>query len=247
MLYPPRDKATERSPMPLEAVPWYAWEAEEADHGWLLTYVDVLSVILAMVVVLLGRMAVEQLPPTAPPATGVASNAANQVAALGPAVPDKTLASPSVEHPANSPEQRFSELVEQRFQGEVTAVRREQGVSVEIADVILFESARAELQTSAVPILTRLAATLQEIGTADIAVEGHTDSRPLQGGEFESNWELAAARANAVTAFLLRRGLAAQRLRAVSYGDTRPVADNARPDGQAANRRVELRVEFVTD
>ena len=133
----------------------------------------------------------------------------------------------------------------ERFPDQIKAVTEERGVALEIADVVLFESARAELQASARPMLVQLAATLGEIGEADIAVEGHTDSRPLRGGPYQSNWELAAARANAVTEFLLSQGLAGKRLRAISYGSTRPVADNLSPQGQAANRRVALRVEFL--
>ncbi|MEW8469439.1 MAG: hypothetical protein AB2637_12980, partial [Candidatus Thiodiazotropha sp.] len=48
----------------LDSAPWYAWEVEDHDGGWLLTYVDVLSVILAMLVVLLGQMAVQHLQTT---------------------------------------------------------------------------------------------------------------------------------------------------------------------------------------
>jgi chemotaxis protein MotB len=286
MLDRPREHYSDQSEMPTEAIPWYGWEAEEPDHGWLLTYVDVLSVILAMVVILLGRMAMERLPPTL---SDTALEARERIEAplpeteSAPPVPPKPtltrevvtpevvtpevvtpevvtpevvtpeVVTPEVVTPevvtaeVVAPEERFSALVVERFPGQVTAVRQEQGVSVSIADVILFESAEAELQASARPILTRLTKTLQEIGEADIAVEGHTDSRPLQGGPFRTNWDLAAARANAVTGFLLGQGLMPRRLRAVSYGDTRPIADNETSSGQAANRRVELRVEFVTD
>jgi chemotaxis protein MotB len=87
--------------------------------------------------------------------------------------------------------------------------------------------------------------TLQEIGEADVAVEGHTDDRPILGGPFHSNWELAAARANAVTRYLLSQGFNPRRLRSVSYADTHPVADNATESGRAENRRVNLRVDFL--
>jgi len=75
-------------------------------------------------------------------------------------------------------------------------------------------------------------------------VQGHTDNRPVQGGNYRSNWELAAARANAVAAFLLRQGFPPEQLRVESYADTRPVAENASDAGRAQNRRVELLVEF---
>ena len=69
----------------------------------------------------------------------------------------------------------------------------------------------------------------------------------MQGAEFASNWDLAAARANAVTRFLLARGFDPSRVHSVSYADTRPVADNGTAAGRAANRRVELRIEFPED
>jgi chemotaxis protein MotB len=111
----------------------------------------------------------------------------------------------------------------------------------------LFDSARAELQASALPLLGDLAATLREAGDARISVEGHTDDVPVQGGAFDSNWDLAAARANAVTRYLLDQGFAPARLQSVSYADTRPVADNGTPDGRAKNRRVELQIELAAD
>ena len=240
-------QAPEPNSLPADATPWYGWEAEEADHGWLLTYVDVLSVILAMLVVLMGRMVFEYLPATQQTAAASASRPATTISEpLRTSGKDKPRA---VDRPSAEPsrEQRFKALVERRFPGQINAVHEERGVSLEIADVILFASARAELQPSAQPLLARLAATLVEMGEAEIAVEGHTDSRPLRGGPYSSNWDLAAARANAVTEFLLRQGLAAERLRAISYGDTRPVADNASSAGRAANRRVALRVEFLVD
>jgi chemotaxis protein MotB len=224
------------------AAPWYGWDADDPDNGWLLTYVDVLSVILAMLVVLLGRMAVEQIPSIPEPEPIVVNEEPSLVPPL-PSILDADQAEPELE-PA-SREERFSKLVEQRFQGEVIAVPHDHGVSIEIPDVVLFESARAELQSSAQLMLTRLAMTLLEIGDAEIAVEGHTDNRPVRGGEFSSNWALAAARANAVTQFLLARGLAPDRLRAVSYGESRPIGDNNREEGRAANRRVALRVDFL--
>jgi chemotaxis protein MotB len=94
-------------------------------------------------------------------------------------------------------------------------------------------------------LLNELAATLREVGEAQISIEGHTDNRPVLGGEFRSNWDLASARANAVTEFLLAHDFAPQRLHSVSYADTWPVADNGTADGRAANRRVELAIEFA--
>lgn len=190
---------------------WFAWEAVRKDDSWLVSFVDLLIILLATLVVLIGQMTTEQSLPMAVETRGG----------------------------------HLARLVQERFQGEISAALSGQGVTLEISDAILFDSARARLRKSASPVLIRLAATLQESGDALVAVEGHTDDRPVQRGEFRSNWELASARAYAVTDFLIGQGLAAGRLRAVSYADTRPAADNGTPEGRAANRRVELRVEFM--
>ena len=149
--------------------------------------------------------------------------------------------------PASQREDQLAALVEQQFSGRIEARRRDRGVALAIPAVALFTSARADLEPAAIPLLTELAATLRQVGDARIAVEGHTDDFAVQGGTFDSNWSLAAARANAVTHFLLDQGFAPDRLQSVSYADTRPVADNSTTDGRAANRRVELQIELSSE
>lgn len=220
--------------LPLDAQAWYAWEPDETESNWLLTYVDMLSVVLAMLVVLLGHLAAQRLQEPNPQETVVAVEQLQvdqPVTEVAPSIP--------------SPEDRLAAAIEQRFEGEIKVVQRDQGISLEIADVILFDSGRAELKTDAEPVLSRLVKTLQEIGEAEVAVEGHTDDRPILGGRYHSNWELAAARANAVTRYLLSQGFDASRLRSVSYADTHPVSDNDTANGRAENRRVNLRVDFL--
>ncbi|MOA43712.1 Outer membrane porin F precursor [compost metagenome] len=71
-------------------------------------------------------------------------------------------------------------------------------------------------------------------------VEGHTDSVGPDG----YNQRLSERRANAVREVLVNEyGVAAERVDAVGYGESRPVADNATKEGRAINRRVEAKVE----
>lgn len=229
---------------PLESIAWYAWETETSESNWLLTYVDMLSVVLAMLVVLLGHMAVQHLQ------VEVGSEPQSKVEApIKPVQPvEKSInnRSPDVTtETVPAPEHQLIKAIEAQFHDEVKVLQRDTGISLEIADAILFESGSAVLLPGATPVLSRLAAILQSIGDADIAVEGHTDDRPIHGGRFQSNWELAAARANAVTSFLLSQGFIPQRLRSVSYADTHPVADNDTAEGRAENRRVNIRVDFI--
>jgi chemotaxis protein MotB len=215
------------------------WNTEDGDDNWLISYADLLSVIFAMVVLLFGRMlataADAPYPPAAVPDAFVAAATTQPSGAAAEATP------------TSPQEDQLAALVEQRFSGRIEARRRDRGIALAIPAVALFTSARADLEPAAIPLLTELAATLRQVGDARIAVEGHTDDFAVQGGTFDSNWSLAAARANAVTRFLLQQGFAPDRLHSVSYADTRPVADNSTPEGRAANRRVELQIELASD
>jgi chemotaxis protein MotB len=75
---------------------------------------------------------------------------------------------------------------------------------------------------------------------------GHTDNvpiRPAARKRFPSNWELSTARATAAVRFLTEEaGIDPRRLGAVGYGEFRPVADNATPEGRAHNRRIAITI-----
>ncbi|MBI5089111.1 MAG: flagellar motor protein MotB [Actinobacteria bacterium] len=106
-------------------------------------------------------------------------------------------------------------------------------------DSVLFEAAQATLQPGGISILDLVMPALQELPN-DIAIEGHTDSRPISTSRYPSNWELSTARATSVLRYMLLQGFDPNRISAAGYADTRPIADNATPEGQAANRRVEI-------
>jgi chemotaxis protein MotB len=118
---------------------------------------------------------------------------------------------------------------------EVTA--RPGAVSLEISDSILFTPASAALSVEGMALLNQLAGVLRTLPYT-LAVEGHTDNVPIHTVQYPSNWELSAARAAMVTRKLIEQGVAAQRVRAVGYGDTRPRSENLTPEGRAKNRRV---------
>lgn len=73
---------------------------------------------------------------------------------------------------------------------------------------------------------------------ATFEVAGHTDSK----GSDSYNMDLSNRRAGNVAAYLVSKGVAAERMKSNGYGESQPVADNATEAGRAANRRVELRI-----
>ncbi len=76
-----------------------------------------------------------------------------------------------------------------------------------------------------------------------LQVNGHTDAQPVRpGGEFESNWDLSAARAISVVELLIDEGVSADRLVAAGYGEYQPLEEGDTPEVYARNRRIELKL-----
>jgi chemotaxis protein MotB len=122
----------------------------------------------------------------------------------------------------------------------VSFKREERGLVVSIvSDQVLFSSARAELLEPGLRILDGIVPALKSAGKP-IAIEGHTDSRPVSG-RYPSNWELSTARATSVLRYMQTRWeFPAERLTASGYADTKPIASNDTAEGQDRNRRVEI-------
>jgi peptidoglycan-associated lipoprotein len=99
-----------------------------------------------------------------------------------------------------------------------------------------FDFDMSTLRPDAIQILDRAVMTLQANPTLNVTIEGNTDSV----GTAEYNLSLGERRANAVRDYLLNRGIAAGRMRTVSYGEERPIADNATDAGRAMNRRAHI-------
>ncbi|HVY50064.1 MAG TPA: peptidoglycan -binding protein [Devosia sp.] len=75
-----------------------------------------------------------------------------------------------------------------------------------------------------------------------LRIDGHTDKRPINTPEFPSNWELSAARAIAVTKYLVADGVSAQHLVAAGFGDSRPLDPADTEEAYARNRRIEFKL-----
>lgn len=124
--------------------------------------------------------------------------------------------------------------------GRILVSEEEDGISIRLADNLVFPAASAELREEALPLLEIVAAVLNELDR-EVRVEGHTDNIPLVTHDYASNWELSSARATAVLRYLVDEGEAdPTRIFAAGYGEFRPVADNLTPEGRAVNRRADI-------
>ena len=103
---------------------------------------------------------------------------------------------------------------------------------------VQFDYNKADVRPDARAILDEAIASLKEHGGVRVLVEGHTDSIGSEG----YNQRLSVRRATAVADYLVRGGIARERLQVVGLGEAHPVAPNDTEAGRAQNRRVELRV-----
>ena len=129
---------------------------------------------------------------------------------------------------------------------DVTISRLQGKLTVNSLDRILFDSGEAEVKPAGGAVLRKVAAILADHPDLNIHVIGHTDNVPIRAAarhRFPSNWELSTARATAAVRFLTENaGVDPRRLGAVGYGEFRPVADNATPEGRARNRRIAITI-----
>lgn len=121
----------------------------------------------------------------------------------------------------------------------VDATPGTEGLTLRIADNLLFASGQAELMYEGRELISQLTDILHQF-PGEISIEGHTDNVPINTTRFPSNWELSSARAISVLLFLEQEGIADTRMRAIGYADTRPLQANNSDQNRAANRRVEL-------
>jgi outer membrane protein OmpA-like peptidoglycan-associated protein len=105
---------------------------------------------------------------------------------------------------------------------------------------VYFDFDRYSLRPEATRVLDEAISAMRENTTLRIEIEGHT----CNIGTAEYNLALGDRRANAVRDYLVSRGITADRLRTISYGEERPKYDNAREETRRLNRRAALTVNL---
>jgi len=123
------------------------------------------------------------------------------------------------------------------LQNSLNAKQTERGTLVTFGDV-LFDLNKAELKSSGLVNVNKLAQFLQENPDRKVIVEGYTDST----GSASYNQSLSERRANSVRMALVKMGVSMDRVVSQGYGKEYPVADNASASGRAMNRRVEVTI-----
>jgi chemotaxis protein MotB len=204
-------------------------KAESEEDPWLVSYADLVTNLLAFMVVLVSMagisfesMAIEgvftSLEEDRPPPLTQLSHEIKQLAAA------------------------------EGLGGKVEAALDKEGLAIQLQDRILFPSGVATLSTEGNELVGKLANLLKRLPARyKVDVEGHTDDVPIATSRFRNNWELAAARALTVRENLERDGVPDERLSITAYADTRPARsreDENLEERRRRNRRVVIRVYY---
>jgi OmpA-OmpF porin, OOP family len=99
-----------------------------------------------------------------------------------------------------------------------------------------FQTGSDKLTAASLPILDKVAEMLNQYPNYKVTISGHTDSR----GEVGPNQKISEKRANTCRQYLIGKGIDASRLKAVGYGESKPIASNMNEAGRSQNRRVEF-------
>jgi len=110
---------------------------------------------------------------------------------------------------------------------------------IELKQTVYFDTRKATIKRVSFPLLDEVALALTDNPTITVRIEGHTDSQ----GSVKSNQKLSNNRAASVRKYLIGRGVSADRMVSVGFGESVPIADNRTTAGRAENRRVEF---FIT-
>jgi len=236
-----------------------AEEGHENHERWLVSYADFITLLFAFFVVMYALSSVNEgkyriLSDSMVSAfRNVPVNSAGQLALIVPTpapVTKPSLTSKTQEAVKQKQRESMRSIAKDILevmaplvaQGKVRVLETSRGVTIEINDSILFSPGQDLIQ----PPLARAMEAVAEVlvGTDfPITIEGHTDDVPISNTQFPSNWELSAVRATTVLRLFAAAGIAAPRLTAIGYADTRPVEPNALADGRARNRRVSILID----
>jgi len=124
----------------------------------------------------------------------------------------------------------------QDVQTEIT----ERGLVIHIVERALFQEGSSTLQGNSWEVLDLIYNEIDSIPN-HIRVEGHTDDRPIMTDQYPSNWELSASRATEVVRYFINEySFPPNRISALGYGEYRPIQPNNSIENRARNRRVDI-------
>lgn len=223
-----------------------------SSERWLLTYADLITLLLVFFVVLYALSQVDKA--KYQKLKDSLSRSLNVVDMKGSGHREDTIMDGgqgvlSQTNPVQVLEQTEMQNIAKRIQdmakladleGMVETKIDAQGLTVSVSNAGFFEPGESIIRNEALPTLDSIGRMLKSFDHA-IRVEGHTDDLPISTPKYPSNWELSAVRATSLVRFLVERhSLDPHRLSGAGYGEYYPKVPNDTEAHRAQNRRVDI-------
>jgi chemotaxis protein MotB len=216
---------------------------KDRSERWLLTYSDLITLLLIFFIVLYSMSVVdakkfEQVSQSLAIAFGSVGRSGVLDAGRS-AIPGQQVY--KERRSMQNTEEKIRRMIAQKgLEGKVSTDLTERGLVISVKDTVLFTEGSADLNGPAAEIVAGVARILSGTQNA-IRVEGHTDTVPIHTGRFPSNWELSTARAISVLRYFIQQcDIAPERLSAAGYGEYKPAFPNSSDRNRALNRRVDI-------
>ncbi|MDY7036289.1 MAG: flagellar motor protein MotB [Thermodesulfobacteriota bacterium] len=219
----------------------------DARGAWLLTYADLITLILVFFILLFALSKKE---------AGIMADALKSYEiAIGKETPKTSLFNiidKSLSGKRKKLDQQIglrdvdlfkeinSLIKKKNLGGKVEAEVKKGDIIFRVQGSVFFKSGSADLLPEVTHIFSDIIQIMKNYPQYDVDIQGHTDNRSISTAKFTSNWELSAIRATTVLRYLIKEGIPAERLTATGFADLRPLADNDTPVGRKKNRRVEF-------
>lgn len=212
-------------------------ETHVEDQEWLLTYSDMITLLLVFFAVLIAVSYVdlnlwEQMK------EGLRSEISKE----------QNVRTPLAEIKKDLDEK----LAAERQAGLVNIDLGREGIKLSFNSSSFYNSGEAILLPTGEEIIEKVTTAINELGYYEfnVDVEGHTDNVPISTEHYPSNWELSAARATGVVRYFMEKGQEGDHLKASGYADTRPDVPHTDSLGndilenRALNRRIVIRIYY---
>lgn len=211
---------------------------EEEDENWLITYADMITLLMAFFVILVAM---------SKPDSSKSKQVTESLKQAG-----------FVEEVTESPTDTLKEEIEyviesNNLEQSVSVEQTENGILLELSSSSFYHAGSAKFRREAIPVLQQIADILKDFDfdAYEVTVEGHTDDVPIKSDIFPSNWELSAGRAANIVRFFIADGLKPEIMQASGFAETRPKVPNMDDDGnpipanRELNRRIAVHIERV--
>jgi chemotaxis protein MotB len=217
-------------------------EEHENTERWLLTYADLITLLLAFFIVMysMSQIDAKKFGKMSKALSGVlrgGSMAIKRGDNIGTAPGKGIMKLGHLISIGQKIKERFGEIGDDKMvHSEIT----ERGLVIHIKESALFAVGTAHLESKAQMTLNIVAEEIKYVQN-HIRIEGHTDNLPIKTALYPSNWELSSARATEVVRYFIENyNIAPDKISALGYGEYRPIRPNNTLENRAQNRRVDI-------